>query len=377
MRTLLTDQKAERMAHGAWYTAGIVLLVAGFTACSPQKVVEKTLQDQPLSAFQTNLLQTAFDIASAIPGYPHIKDRSRAQETVVDACLTLDQPQRALGYIEKIGNWRKGLGYANVAFYSAQHGVTNNVVIWLKYADEISLRAEQEWRRDRVKVRIAQTHLLLGQNERAGRWVQDIEKSESGKVAQVSAQIGEIDSFSNQLSQVNELVKLTDIDVTKNAMNVCLTLYERFYDRPILREEAEQKVKNSWNSLPYLFRIDYLLGLARIAVQHSDFEIGLRLTDEAKTMTDSQTWPPEYEIPLRAKIGGLRAQCGDVETAISELNEVATHYEEKRADITDIDRAETLIPLAEAFLTANQSVRASDVYSRALEESVVNPNSRP
>src|SRR5262245_54547858 len=60
----------------------------------------------PLATFQGELLDFAFDVATAIPIQPHIKDRSRAQEQVVAACLELNLRQRAQGYIERIDNWR-------------------------------------------------------------------------------------------------------------------------------------------------------------------------------------------------------------------------------------------------------------------------------
>ena len=69
----------------------------------------------------------AFAAASAMPLNPHIKNRSRAQEVVVAACLELDQPQRAQRYIEQIANWRRGAGYADLAFHQAQQGRIDQV----------------------------------------------------------------------------------------------------------------------------------------------------------------------------------------------------------------------------------------------------------
>src|SRR5690349_8888326 len=79
------------------------------------------LADKQIAGFQTKLLDLAFKTATAIPVNPHIKDRSKAQEAVVKACLELNQPARALTYIEQIEGWQQGSCYADLAFYCVQH----------------------------------------------------------------------------------------------------------------------------------------------------------------------------------------------------------------------------------------------------------------
>src|SRR5262245_27591540 len=61
--------------------------------------------DAPLTIDQAELLDLAMQSAAKMPLNPHIKNRSRAQEAVVDACLKLGQPARALAGIEDIANW--------------------------------------------------------------------------------------------------------------------------------------------------------------------------------------------------------------------------------------------------------------------------------
>src|SRR6185369_9567197 len=57
--------------------------------------------DKPLEDYRKELLDVAFRAASAFPAHPHLKNRCRNQEAVVDASFQLDQPRRALGYVEK------------------------------------------------------------------------------------------------------------------------------------------------------------------------------------------------------------------------------------------------------------------------------------
>ena len=83
--------------------AGAGLWLAGVPAAdepsAPIRVVETApLADRTLDVYQGELLDTAFEFATMIPVRPHIKDRSRTQAAVVEACLELDQPLRALRY---------------------------------------------------------------------------------------------------------------------------------------------------------------------------------------------------------------------------------------------------------------------------------------
>ncbi len=364
------------MAHGAWYTAGIVLLIAGLTACSPQQKVSAP-QDKPLAAFQTNLLQTAFDVATAMPVVPHIKDRSRAQEAVVTACFELSQPQRALSYIKKIGNWRKGAGYADYAFYCAKHNLTNDVPHYLKLADDISAIADQDWRRDRIKARISQAHLLLGQTDKSKEFSCNLEPSESGKAELTAAQICKDDEFDAQMDALNQLTASGDFDLVQNALKASVQLYNRFYDDETRRAAVEEKIKASWRKTPHFIRIGLLADMAGFSLDYSDQTNALRLVNEAREILDGETWPAEYQMPLAARLAALRFRCGDTDPALAEMQETLVLFNENKAEIINIDKADALVPVAEAFKTMGDSGKALDVYKQAAEASVENPNSRP
>ena len=105
-------------------------------------------------------------IATKIPVNPHLRDRSRAQGSVVTACLDLNQPKRAVVYIEKIDDWMRGLEYAELAFYCVRHGDTDNVQHYLNLAGKAADEAE-DWRRDKIHVTMARTQAWLGQKKEA------------------------------------------------------------------------------------------------------------------------------------------------------------------------------------------------------------------
>jgi tetratricopeptide (TPR) repeat protein len=351
--------------------------VLSLTACSPQQKQPTAPQDKPLAAFQTNLLQTACDVATAIPVIPHIKDRSKMQFAAVTACFKLDQPQRALGCIEKTGDWRRGAGYADYAFYCAQLGFTNAVQHYLNLAEQISLIADQDWRRDRIKVRIAQTHLLLGQTGNAEHFSSNLEKSESGKAEQVGAMVCPEDEFDARLADLDALIATGDFDLTKNALNTCVQFYDRFYDNVLRRTAAEKKVKASWTKIPYNIRIELLSDLAGFSLKHTDVANALRLVNESKVLMDSVIWPVEYHISIMARLAGLRFRCGEMNTAHAELQAALDLFAGKQSEIINIDKADTLIPVAEAFQTMGDTAGALAVYKQAVDAAVENPNNRP
>ncbi len=124
-----------------------------------------------LEPYRIELLDLAFAAASAIPHHPHLKDRSRAQAAVVEAALKLNQPQKALSYIEQIDNWRRGAGYADLALYYARHQQPEPAGRYLRLAERIAENglpsspqdtfSFQEWRQDHIRIKMANVYAAL------------------------------------------------------------------------------------------------------------------------------------------------------------------------------------------------------------------------
>jgi len=367
----------SKQAGSLSYLMVITLLGLGLFGCAPQPQKITAPQDQPLAAFQTNLLQIAFDVATAMPVNPHIKDRSKAQAAVVDICFQLDQPQRALGVVEQIGNWRRGSGYADYAFYSVQHGFTNEVETHLNLADEISSLADQDWRRGRIQTKISRTYTLLGQNDQVEHFSKGVEDSEVGKVAQVEAALCEEDAFDSQVADLEKLIASGNFDRVKNSLYVATELFSRFYDNPERRGQMEETIKTSWGAVPLFVRVDVMMALIEGALQHNDQMTALRLVEDARAILNGAVWPAQYHIPLAARLAALRFRAGDAETAQVELQAERDRFSEKQAEIVNIYKAETLTPVAEALYTMDDVSAARTVYMQALNAAVENPNSRP
>ncbi len=368
---------------------GGCLLSSVLTGCDPQQQTGDVSQDKqqqqkiaapqdkPLASFQTNLLQTAFDFATMIPVVPHIKDRSKAQAAVADICFKLDQPKRALGCIEKNGDWRRGAGYADYAFYCAQHGLTNDVQKYLNLANEISMITDQDWHKDRIRIKISRTHALLGQTELARQFESGVDAVESGKVARVDATLCADDAFNTQAQVLDGLVASGSFDLLKNALYAYTALFDRFYDNADRRSQIEAKIKASWNPLPVFVQIELLMELAGISLDHKDQSKALELVDAGQKIMDGATWRADFKVPLAARLAGLRFRSCDETAAHSAVAALLPFFNEHQSEIINIDKTETLIPVAEALQTMGDVAGALAVYKQAVEAAVENPNSRP
>jgi len=338
--------------------------------------------DEPLEAFRGELLDLAFEAASALPVDPHIKNRSRAQDAVVAACLELGQPSRALGYIEKIDNWRRGSGYADLAFYCARRGFTDKVRHYLDLARRIAEESAREpnaqaWRSDRIKVKIARTHALLGQDADAARFEAGVVDSEKGKVNAVRAARLDADFFESEIEWIGSVVSKGNFENTGNALHVCAELFNRFYDDDERRTLAEETIKSSWSKLPSLIRVELTMKLARFALDHEDRAKALALVEEAFQLIDSSNWSAEHSVPALARLAEIRFRAGEEAAARNDAKRALALFDRDRSKIINIYQAGALRPLAVLYQAMGDRPAALEIYSKALEAGVENPNSRP
>jgi tetratricopeptide (TPR) repeat protein len=358
-----------------------ISLSAWAAGCRPRNDAEPAflLKDAPLQPSQAELLTVAFEAASAMPISPHIKNRSRAQEAVVEACLELDQPRRAKQYIRQIENWRRGAAYADLAFYCVRKGARQaDVEPYLKLALESSQQEQAEdWRRDRIKTKVAKTRAYLGQAEQAARLEQGVEASESGRVAHAQAMTCPPEAFDEQMDALATTVASGQFDVVQNALQSYAELYNRFYDDAERRALVLEKIKASWQTMPFNIRINLLMQLADSALAHADQAHALELVNEARDIMNSVQWEPRFEIPLKAALAEMQSRCGDQEDARTEARQALELFDTNTKLILNIERAGMLHPIAEAYHAMGDTTAALEIYRRALEAGVENPNSRP
>jgi hypothetical protein len=348
------------------------------TLCDPS--------DKTLALYQTELLDLAFESASKMPVYPHIKDRSKAQEDVIDAYLKLQQQQRAMKWAEKIENWRRGASYADVAFYYARHNCLDQAKECLELARQITKKGDpnqnlednnHQWRKDVIQVKMAQVYVLLGQYQEVELLEKGVTDSENGKVASTKAMVSQEQSFEQQIQSLDKMAAMGNFDITKNVLSAYAQLFNRFYTDEKKRSLAEEKINSSWTKMPVFIRIELLGQLAEFALEHKDPYKALEIVNQAQKFIDDYQWPVENKIPLAAGIVKLRYRAGDTQKAKKDVDALLALYDAQGKQILDIERAETLQPLAEAFQTMGDKATALDVYKKAIDEGTQNPNSRP
>jgi len=359
-------------------TAGVVLFAKNR---DESRVRAASASDKSLAPSQEKLLELAFKAASALPENPHAKTRGRLQADVVDACFALDVPRRALACTEKISDWRRGLGYADFACYSASHGLSEEVPHYLELAQKIAEQGEplitQAWQKGRILVGIAKTHVWLGDVNAAAALENGLEHAEMGKVDAVRALRADPAAFDAQVSALKHVLESGDLDLCKNAFETCAQLFNRYYDEPEKRAKVEEAVAACSPKLPVEVRIGAGIEMAGFAIEHKDSRKALELIDSVHALLDGVTWLPENYIPLAARLAALRFRAGAKEEGRLELQHALTRYEQERARIVDIYRAGALRPLAEAYAAMGEREAALAAYKRVVEEGVANPNSRP
>lgn len=329
-----------------------------------------------IEPYRLELLDLAFDTASAIPLKPHVKDRSRAQEAVVDACLELDLPRQALAYSEGIANWRHGLALARYASYCAEHGDRTGVLENLKQAENISYGLE-DWRRDRIRITIGGALLWLGYADNATFYEDDVVESEQGKVDWVRVRTMDDDQFDRILEDLSGVFATGGFDVVKNAMWAGVYLFDRVYPDASRRSRVEDRIRRAWSKLPHMIRLDLLMEMIGSALDHDDPTKALSLVNDGQTLLDDERWLPEYVVPMRGRLAGLRHRAGDAAGARAEIARALREFDESLPRIADIYRAGALRPLAEACHAMGDDARTRMLYGRIVDAGLENPNSRP
>lgn len=366
----------------------------GCESCQGDECVEAALSKavKPIDAYRINLLELANSAASAMPLNPHIKTRSKLQEHVVKACLGIGQPVRALKFARDIENWRKGVAYADLAYYCAENsqctlGQKNPASLIQSYLDRAEKIVKdyaqsenaQAWRSDRIRVRIAQTHLLLSNNKEAARFSKNLEESEAGKVGIAKAQMYDLDdkAFDEWMMELEAMITNGSLDQAMHAQETIAHLFNRCYENEGRRARTEGAILGSIRKVPRELGIRLLMKIAGFAIDHEDRAKALELVNEAQTRMNDAKWLAKHRVPLMADLAELRFNAGEKEEALAYAGEALELFNADREKIVDIFRAETLVPLAEAYFTMNDMSSAISVYKKAVEEGTLNPNSRP
>lgn len=344
--------------------------------------------DARISDAAARLLELAYDAASRYPLNPHVKNRSRAQEVVVQASLDLDQPSRALRYVEDIQNWRRGLGYADLAFHLVRRGEIDGVEDLIRNALEISEgkgnglfdpKVEQAWRRDRIRVSVARAREWLDQRDRAAELADGTADSESGKILRVQVQRMPEEKFDSVLLAWKSALEIGGFDQARGIMAGCVEMYRRFHHDEEKRSRIEAVLRSYFRKVPMAFAIEVIGELADLAVENGDSTSALALVGEAEEIFDEGDWQAQLHVSLLGMLSRLRSRAGDIEGARMRAARAMEVFEQEKENgrILDIFRSDALLPVAEAYHAMGDRDAALRTYTQAVAEGAVNPNARP
>ncbi|MFO1078662.1 MAG: hypothetical protein U1E73_13140 [Planctomycetota bacterium] len=190
------------------------------------------------------------------------------------------------------------------------------------------------------------------------------------------ATAGAEQQYDGQLAVFDDLFAKGDLDQVVNACTTCIAFYDRWFDDAARRDGLERRIVAAAGRLAPVPAITQLTALADAAARHDPARANAMIADiEARLRTIR--WQAGDELPMRARLAAVRATAGDKAQAVVELDQVVTDYEHQREHIESMNRADVLVPIAEAYAHADAPAQAEAIYHRALAEAVVNPNSRP
>lgn len=359
--------------------------VVGFPAFAQEQVIVKvdpadkvldSMTDKPLDPYRAELLDLAFDTATAIPVQPHIKSRSHQQENVVNACLRLDQAGRAARFLKKIDNWRRGSAYGELALYRLRQGRTEGVGDLLNTATEITRVADQDWRASTILAKVAQAKVLMGQVDEARKLEADLEPASKGAVAQAQASRVDDKTFDEQMKHLDQVVAEAKFDALVGAIGVYAQLYDTYFKDAERRGVIEAKLREAWKGLPLFMHIEALLNMAGYCAVQNEPAMGLKLVNEARGLVDGTKWPIDYYVPMMGRMAGVRARCGDIDGAKRDLEKTMEEFEKNRGEFQTFEQAGAIRPIAEAYQDMGDHDQSLRVYRRVVELGSVNPNAR-
>ena len=343
----------------------------------------------PLAAYQSDLLQLAFTAASKFPSDPHAKNRGRAQDVVVAACFGLQQPLQALAFAPHVEGWHRAIAYADFAWCCAKVGDAEMTKRYVKLAEAVleeqrNDNTAQEWRADKVRVKIARAFDTLGLADKVAEYLGQVAEASRGAVdARWSSTMADRIGAMSLAAAEGELQRITD-GFLNQAMGEQYTslmllggMHGKFFTNEPLRSAIEERIYARFDKLPTKLRLDAMAPLVEHYVANGDADAA---RDGVVRMTDLMAkfqFRTEDRIPQLARIGELRLLCGDAERARAELLTAINDYQEHRDEVVNIYRCETLRPLALAWHKVGDAEQANDLLALALEESLENPNSRP
>lgn len=341
------------------------------------------LVDRPLEPYQSQLLVLAFEAASVLPDVPHLKNKARFQEEVLEAFLELGQLASTQARLERVTNWRRGALLGKLAVAALQAGAEGDVAPWLEEAERISKgklgELGQDWRRDRILVEVAHARVLTGRREAVRELESEVEPAQRAQLEVIRARLLEEDDLEAHLAFVEGLMAggQGQFEDVQAGLESIAELLARFWAEAELRERMLRAVRSSWTKMPVGVQLRMHVRIGRAAAAAGDLEGAREWALLAEEFVRQYRWLEQDTMAALAQVAVLQHEAGQTSAGVALADEARGFFRENQESIQDMFRGDGLRPLAEAYAQIGQLDSARSVYAEALTEALVNPNTRP
>lgn len=330
----------------------------------------------PTSDWRPALLDQAMQVASSPPEKAHASVRSRLQRDVAATAIELGMIDAALRYAEMIRDWREGEVLALAAQALAKGPDRARAQACVSRAVEIALRADG-WRKERLYTEIAVALAMLGDVEQARRFSGPVPPELTGRVeAQLSSQVP-LEEVDRQCDAFDRAIATGSFDIVRSGIDGYFSVWNRASGDAARTSRAEKAIRGAIPGLPIDLQIEAHIRLAEALARDGRPEPGDAEIDAALRLLQQYEFTPEIRGVIVRDLALALSRRGERGRALQLVSEALDRYRRDVASIVDVDRADFVRPLAEAFAELGDSGRAIDAWTLALAAGSTNPNARP
>ena len=344
--------------------------------------IEKTVGTNTVKTeeYQKELLDIAFRAASVLPSNPFVKEKSRKQEEVFNACIELGELELASEYAGKIENWRRSKCCGELAIIYAKGNNPEQAKRYISLADDL-YDEKQEWRNDEIKINIAKSYAYMREYDQALSFASSLDKeSHITRIYGIKAILeNNSEEFDQAFSIIDKYTSTKKYYPVIYSMEVMVDLYGQYYGQVDKRNLIESKILDLFICLPHIFAFEFTVDLCEIAIENNDKDKTLELIERLSSLvyTTKFEWRLEDKIYLSAKLAALRYQAGQKEKAHKELSDSYNLFKAEGEKIGSMFRGRPLRMLAESYHVVIGAEKSLEIYKLALKHAVINPNTRP
>lgn len=328
------------------------------------------------TARRIEVARFGYEVASMIPTEGNVRDQAKAQEWCVAAMISVGDRPGAEELANSMRTWRRAVCYADIGLSYARAGEAAKAAEFAERALK-SLPEWLDWQQERIRVKVAQVYVVLGEGGRAEELAKGVGESEIGKVEAVEATKADEEEFDARLAEIEGWLATGNFDLARNALDVSEALYGRFVKDAVRRAKIEDVVRRLNSKVPFDLRVASLLELARTASKSGDAARARELVAEAKAEFAKAKWLPEDFVTQMALLGAGEFEAGDVASARKTLDEAVEYFHTNREAIVDIFRGAPLRLIAKGYATLGDQAKAREIFVLAINEGAINGNARP